>query len=120
MLTIRLQPLSDRIRCARRRANLSQQELALRIGVNSSPAAQWERRGGTKPSMHHLLEIALTTDVQLDWLGTGRGSASAGDWVPAVTADYSFDRVDRELLEVITNLPDYHKLAILKFIKNFF
>lgn len=70
--------------------------------------------------MHHLLEIALTTDVQLDWLGTGRGTPAAGDWVSAVTAACPFDKVDRELVEAIRNLPASPKLALLKFIKDFF
>lgn len=65
--------LPDRIRRARALSRTSQLDLAKAVGVQRSAVAQWERADGSHPSMHHLLAIAISTGVCLEWLGTGRG-----------------------------------------------
>jgi len=54
--------LSEAIRSARRRAGLSQVELAELLGVRQSSVSQWER-GSTRPSTVHLLTLA----ARLGW-----------------------------------------------------
>ena len=65
--------LPTRIRKARLAAQLTQAELARRIGVKRSAVTQWEHPLGTSPSMHHLIQIAIETGTCVEWLGTGRG-----------------------------------------------
>jgi transcriptional regulator with XRE-family HTH domain len=48
--------LSTTIREVRKRAQLSQEELAARLGVRQSSISQWER-GVTAPSTRHLLDL---------------------------------------------------------------
>jgi transcriptional regulator with XRE-family HTH domain len=48
--------LSATIRAVRKRAQLSQEDLAARLGVRQSSVSQWER-GSTAPSTKHLLSI---------------------------------------------------------------
>ncbi len=50
-------PLAEAIRQARKRAGLSQAELADRLGLRQSSVSQWER-ASTKPSTAHLLALA--------------------------------------------------------------
>lgn len=69
--------MADRIRQARRLRNLSQTQLAETVGVQRSAVAQWERAGGTHPSVEHLAQIAVITHVLFEWLATGRGPVSA-------------------------------------------
>jgi transcriptional regulator with XRE-family HTH domain len=73
--------LSEAIRSARRRAGLSQVELADLLGVRQSSISQWER-GSTRPSTMHLLALASALNCSLLDLaeaGQGRaGSAPAG------------------------------------------
>lgn len=56
--------LSKAIRSARRRAGLSQVELAELLGVRQSSVSQWER-GNTKPSTVHLLTLAARLGCSL-------------------------------------------------------
>lgn len=64
---------SQRIRLARRQAGFSQRELAARIGVQRSAVSHWESPTGKNPSLAHLQMLAVTVNVQFEWLATGRG-----------------------------------------------
>lgn len=71
--------MCDRIRRARLTAGLSQTQLALRVGIRRSAVAQWERQGGTVPSVQNLSTVAIVTQVHFEWLATGRGPGRPGD-----------------------------------------
>lgn len=71
--------MANRIRRARRVSGFSQEQLARMVGVQRSAVAQWEREGGTCPSVHHLAQVAVATRVHFEWLATGRGEAAHGD-----------------------------------------
>jgi transcriptional regulator with XRE-family HTH domain len=71
--------LSRAIRSARRRAGLSQVELAELVGVRQSSVSQWER-GSTKPSTVHLLTLAAR-------LGCTLGELAGTHETPAVVAE---------------------------------
>jgi transcriptional regulator with XRE-family HTH domain len=81
--------LSLRVRKARVLATLSQAELARRIGVKRSAVTQWEHPAGTTPSVEHLIKLALETQVNFEWLASGRGPTRCEDFepVPAVIVD---------------------------------
>ena len=100
--------LNERIRHTRARSRMSQSELAARVGVQRSAVAQWESRSGTRPSMDHLMTIAVATNVSLEWLGTGRGTLVIDRETahPAVNmTDYIQDAVEAKCLESIRKLP---------------
>ena len=69
--------LFNRIRQARRGAEMSQSELAAAVGVARSAVAQWERKDGAKPTTDNMGKIAMATAVSFEWLATGRG----GRWL---------------------------------------
>jgi transcriptional regulator with XRE-family HTH domain len=70
--------LSEAIRAARRRAGLSQAELAELLGVRQSSVSQWER-GSTRPSTVHLLALTAALKCSLlDFSGAGGDGAGAG------------------------------------------
>jgi len=62
---------ADRLRIARRSAHLSQAQLAKRLNVASSAAAQWESPNGTMPRIDKLPAIAAMLGVNVEWLITG-------------------------------------------------
>lgn len=68
--------MATRIRIARLRSEITQSELADRIGVTRSAVANWEISSRAKPSVGNLVAIAIATDVSFEWLATGRGSIS--------------------------------------------
>lgn len=76
-----MKDMCDRIRRSRLTAGLSQSQLALETGVRRSAVAQWEREGGTSPSVTHLAKIAIVTQVYFEWLATGRGPGRPDDGI---------------------------------------
>jgi transcriptional regulator with XRE-family HTH domain len=69
--------LSEAIRSARRRADLSQLQLAELLGVRQSSVSQWER-GSTRPSTVHLLALAAVLKASLlDFAAPAAESESA-------------------------------------------
>ena len=55
----------------RKRAGLSQEELANLVGVTRQAVQKWEA-GASRPDMDNLAALARYFDVTLDWLITGR------------------------------------------------
>lgn len=87
--------INNRIRQARWHAKLSQQTLATRVGVHRSAVAQWEKSGGSHPTVENSAKIAITTSVNFEWLATGRGRMTycsdiiPGEETPALLLEYS-------------------------------
>ncbi|HEX4854202.1 helix-turn-helix transcriptional regulator [Arenimonas sp.] len=117
---------AERIRRARSLAGLSQVALAEAVGVRRSAVAQWERRDGCLPSMQHLIAIAGTTGVRLEWLGTGEGDwrKETGDWTEAVRReDFAQDDIEADCLAAIRRMPTpvrKQMLGVLKLVANNF
>lgn len=112
--------LAERIRRARTIAKMSQQTLAAAVGVQRSAVAQWERRDGNHPSMHHLADIASVTGVHLEWLGTGRGPAKPelDAWIPAVRSDdFAQDELESECLTALRKMPLRVRESVVSIIK---
>lgn len=63
--------LKDRIRLARKKAKLSQQQAAEKAGIDQATISNLER--GRHHSSTHLLKIADALDVSYRWLTTGLG-----------------------------------------------
>jgi len=101
--------MAERIRRARRKAKLSQTELAEIAKVRRSAVSNWESISDTCPTMVNLIAIARACDVSLEWLGTGRGrmefqhDPEAG--VPAVDADLVELPIERELIACFRAMP---------------
>src|SRR5690606_38698249 len=64
---------AGRMRIARRKAGLSQAKLAAALGVQRSAVGHWESVDGKNPTMADLRAVAVATQVQFEWLATGRG-----------------------------------------------
>ena len=116
------EPMSARIRHARRRVGLSQSALAKTLGVGPSAVAQWELPTGTSPTLGHLTEIAKVAGLSFEWLATGRGPITRDrddehntDARNAVT-DHTEDR----LLTAFRRVPNRKREAILRWIEDFF
>jgi transcriptional regulator with XRE-family HTH domain len=59
----------NRLKYARKRAGLQQNELAVKLGVSSSLPGKWER-GEKVPSLEKLGALAKLLQVSVDWLTT--------------------------------------------------
>lgn len=83
--------IGERIRIAREAAELSQSELARRIGVKSQSVNQWEASyrprpttklphpGVKQPSRQSVIRIAACCNVATDWLLFGKGGLTHTD-----------------------------------------
>lgn len=102
--------IQERIRRARRRAGLSQTQLAELVNVRRSAVSNWESTSNeVVPSMQSLLAVAKACGVSLEWLGTGRGSISLDadvlEDVPTANAELVDVEEERVLLSGFRNLP---------------
>jgi transcriptional regulator with XRE-family HTH domain len=112
---------SNRIRQARRNANLSQQQLATLVGVHRSAVAQWEQPGGSHPTVENLARVAAVGSVSFEWLATGRGRMKyvsdliPGDETPAVLIDYAAQsETEARALVALRHLDTSSALAIVE------
>ncbi|UZW62201.1 helix-turn-helix transcriptional regulator [Lysobacter enzymogenes] len=65
--------MATRIRMARQRSGLTQHQLADRMQVTRGAVANWEISVRSKPSLSHLMRLAVVLEVSFEWLATGRG-----------------------------------------------
>ncbi len=64
--------LAERLRFARQRAGLSQDQVAQQLSVTRSSISQWEN-GKTSPVSSRLLDLALMYNVNISWLANDQG-----------------------------------------------
>ena len=103
-----MQAMATRIRRARIGARMTQTELAGAVGVRRSAVAQWESIDGTTPSTEHLSEIAVKTNVNFEWLATGRGPSQLDQVAmveAAIVADIAENELESRMLELMRRLP---------------
>lgn len=99
--------LWQRLRQARRYADLTQADLASRCGVSRGAVALWEAEDGehrTKPTTDHLIAISKSTAVPLEWL---LNDASQLDEIWRLNGEFGDDR--RQNSPVKDVLPDLHQ-----------
>lgn len=109
----------ERIRLARRTAGLSQNQLALSVGVQRSAVSHWEAPHGKNPSVSHLRQVALVTGLQFEWLATGRGDMSLSkdaqlDSIATAEALLVEDPLEFRLLHAFRDAPLRARLSLLE------
>jgi transcriptional regulator with XRE-family HTH domain len=112
--------LYERCREARRRTGLSQEKLALELGVSRGAVAQWEMERGTSPSVDNLIALARRTGVGFEWLATERGPRVHGEPIAVedTQASYGTLRDDQlTLLAAYERLPKSRREGLLKLLQ---
>lgn len=64
---------AHRIRLARRRAGLTQAQLADQVGIRRNAVSHWESALSKSPTPARLQLVSIVTGVSFEWLATGRG-----------------------------------------------
>lgn len=109
-----------RIRVARQHAKLSQAQLAERLEISRGAVANWESVEDTHPAAARLIELAITTNVSVEWLLTGRGrmllQTNAND-IPAVDGELIYDSLELRLLRAFRSRSERSKLMLIKAIE---
>ena len=85
----------DRLVAAREKANLSQQDLAKRLGVKNSTIKSWEN-DNSEPRANRLSMLAGLLNVSITWLISAEGSG--------VEAPEKSDEMSNDLLDAIKEL----------------
>jgi len=85
----------DRLVAAREKANLSQQDLAKRLGVKNSTIKSWEN-DNSEPRANRLSMLAGLLNVSITWLISAEGSG--------VEAPEKSDEMSNDLLDSLTEL----------------
>lgn len=108
--------LTSRIRLARHNAQLSQQELSARIGVTRGAVANWESDSEITPTVEHMIQLALLTGVNFEWLATGRDARNDDQITsqPVVAPEeFARDSDERCLLQLFREAPKQQRSLIL-------
>lgn len=85
--------LNEKILSCRKKAGLSQEELAQRIGVSRQAVSKWEN-GDSEPEVGKLLLLAETFEVSVDWLLSRDKAANDRDAPASDAASPSHSWVD--------------------------
>ena len=85
----------DRLVAAREKANLSQQDLAKRLGVKNSTIKSWEN-DNSEPRANRLSMLAGLLNVSITWLISAEGSG--------VEAPEKSDEISNDLLDALKEL----------------
>jgi|SRR5687768_9297547 transcriptional regulator with XRE-family HTH domain len=115
-------PRPNRIRHARRLAQLTQAALAEQIGIGASAVAQWELPNGTSPTVDHLEEIAMVCGVAFEWLATGRGAVVSGVQEAPVLmgTQLAADQTEDRLLMAFRRIPLRKRESLVRWMEEFF
>jgi transcriptional regulator with XRE-family HTH domain len=108
--------LSMRIRIARQRARLSQEALAVNLGVTRSAVANWECADGVLPASSRLSRLAELTNVSFEWLATGRGAidhACKEATISAIDGEVVYDEWERRLLAAFRRMTERARREVL-------
>jgi phage repressor protein C with HTH and peptisase S24 domain len=90
--------LKDRVKYARKRASLTQAELADRVGIKQASVSELER--GLSRTSGHLVKIAQICDVSALWLAEGIGQATGAEdaSAPAISPTASAAEMVKQML----------------------
>ncbi|MDV0439649.1 helix-turn-helix transcriptional regulator [Xanthomonas sacchari] len=111
--------LYERVREARKLTGLTQEALALDLGVTRSAVAQWEMAEGTAPALEHLIALARRSGLHFEYLATGRGERVFGEPTADATAigelpsQYQFTDQQLRLLERFEGLSPRQRAGLL-------
>lgn len=111
--------LHERIREARGLTGLSQEALAIELGVSRSAVAQWEMHpGGTAPAVENLIALARRSGMAFEYLATGRGERIAGEPILNVAEESTpyrqLSEQQRRLLECFDALSARQRAGLLE------
>lgn len=109
-----------RIRTARRRAGLTQKELASQLGVSRGAVANWESANGVLPATERLQHMAEITGIAWEWLATGRGVVHyqhSLDDIPAADVEIVEDPMELRLLRAFRGSPLRGHRQILEYVE---
>lgn len=112
--------LADRIRKARLRAGMSQNDLAGKLNVSRGAVANWESASGVLPATERLQRIAQATGVLFEWLAMGRGASQYQlSLADVATADVEIveDRLELRLLRALRSAPQRQHMRIIEAIE---
>jgi transcriptional regulator with XRE-family HTH domain len=98
-----------RLKECRQRANMTQQYVALTLGIKPPSVSNWES-GKTQPTMDNLIELSKLYNVTTDYLLGLSGN-------PTNTESNTQESMDEILLKGFRALPEDGKKEILEYLK---
>ncbi len=110
-----------RVRQAREHADLTQEQLAVELGLTRSAIAQWEMVDGTSPSVDNMIALALRTGMGFEFLATGRGPMFVDQPNPRIAEEgpdygHELNEQQRRLLDRFDSLSPRQRAGLLDLI----
>lgn len=90
--------LGKRIKAARERLDLTQEQVGAEFGITDKAVSGWER-GGSRPDNAKLVKLTRILRVPLHWLLDGKGAPPAPDDLESIVE--RLDGPSRAMLEAM-------------------
>ncbi len=112
--------IGHRIKESRALKQISQGELARRLGVTQPSISDWEN-GKTEPSVDNMRTLAVELEVYFEWLATGRGARNYVAESDGVLAEFrapiDLPADEKNLQDIYRKLSPARRDALLEFLK---
>ena len=107
--------MTERIRAARKKAGLSQTEVAKALRISPSAVDQWEHGFTKNIKLEHFFTLAHLLEQDPQWLATGRPLPQARE--AAASDSLASTSEERALLYYVRQMPDVLRKGVLRFVK---
>lgn len=104
-----------RIALARKSKNISQTELANKLGVSRSAISQWESSYGSLPNIEHLIELLNILDISFEWLA--KGDSKDNKRKDILDNSHKLNQGEIEIIAYLKNLTPRKKQMLFEFFK---
>jgi len=110
--------LTDRIRAARKKAGLTQSDVAKALRISASAVNQWEQGFTKSIKLNHFFALARLLGQDPQWLATGKADvrARATALIPQTPDTPAPTSEERALLHYIRQMPDTLRKLVLRFL----
>ncbi len=112
--------IGHRIRESRESKQLSQDELARRIGVSQPTISDWEN-SKTEPTVDNMRTLAVELNIWFEWLVTGRGLQNYRPELHEPEREYRVQveppADEQDLLAIYRKLSPVRRQTLLEFLK---
>ena len=109
--------LTDRIRVARKRAGLSQTDIAKALRISPAAVNHWEQGFSKNIKLEHFFALASLLKQDPQWLATGKmlPRVRKATAMPLKPDDPSLSREERALLHHVRQMPNSLRKLLLRF-----